>query len=202
MGLAVCQWPESASWDKVKLALEQDEICFTNFQVCIQLLLMWEIQHLMVENEMVWIFCTSTSVCFLTHTHLDQYQPQSSSIQGLVSLQGLNISWKQKEKYKDHEPWCFLNVSIWLDNGNALLPIKISSALYMFCFHRNSWENLIFLKLHRKLQQIASCLRSPLSTFHCVITSLSLKCGHSSSLFTYSVYQSVSHPGSYLHLVW
>lgn len=108
-----------------------------------QQLPMWEIQHLTVKNEVVWIFCVS--MCFLTHTHLDQYEPQSSSIQGLVSLQGLNISWKQKEKIK--RPWTVvlsecLGVSIWLDNGTALLsPIKIAWALYMFCFHRNSWEN-------------------------------------------------------------
>lgn len=46
--------------------------------------------------------------------------------------------------------------------------------------------------MHRKSQQIASCLRPPLSQFHCVITSFSWKCGHSSTLFTYSVYQTGS----------
>lgn len=79
-----------------------------------------------------------------------------------------------------------LDVSTRLHNGSLW---KQHELFYMFCFHRNSWEKNWFLKLHRKPQQIASCLRPPLSPFHCVITSLSWKCGHSSSLFTYSVYQ-------------
>lgn len=134
--------------------------------------------------------CVSLHV---THAHLDQYKPHSSSIQGLVAFQCLNISWKQKKIFffKKKRSWT-VDVSKWLDINNPdLLPKKIARAVYMFAFteiHGKIW----FLKLHRKPLQIASCLRPPLSPFHCVITSLSWKCGHSSTLFTYSVYQAGS----------
>ncbi len=127
--LAVCHWPESASFDYVKLAQGQDEICCTSREVHKQQLPMCKIQHLMVKTKMVWIFnglshirdvCTSVSACVslhIPHAHLDQYKPQSSSIQGLVSLQCLNISWKQKRENK-HELWCSLNV--WMAQHDSI----------------------------------------------------------------------------------
>lgn len=72
------------------------------------------------------------------------------------------------------------------DTGTVLLPIKMHA--FLFCLHRNEWENVILFKLHRKPQQTASCLHLPFSPFHYVITSLSWKCGRSSTLLTYYFY--------------
>ena len=158
---------------------------------------MWEIQHLIVKNRMAWTFSWwvqivhqesvwfNVSVFLHTlYTYLGQYKPQSSSIQGLVSFQCLNISWKQKRDHKKK----FMDDSTWLNTGTPLLPSRGAQALLSFAFTDNHGKNW-FLKFHRKPEHIASCLCPPLSLFQCVITSLSWKCGHSSTLFTYSLHQ-------------
>lgn len=76
-----------------------------------------------------------------------------------------------------------LNISASYENSFSLL--------YIYPF-RDPWEKDSFLKLHRKSEQIASCLRFPLGLFHSVITSLSWKCDLPSAQFTYSLYQTGS----------
>ncbi len=63
-----------------------------------------------------------------------------------VSIQCLNISWKQEEKKRRSRTVVVsgcLDISTWVDNSTTLLPVKIAWALHRLCFHRNSWENLI-----------------------------------------------------------
>lgn len=89
------------------------------------------------------------SLCFSTHTNLDQHEPQLSSIQGLILLQGLNMSWIQKETIKGHE-LCFLKAwvsqydliegRLWLLWGSAQHALLLHKFMGKFHFSKTAQE--------------------------------------------------------------